>query len=124
MRGTLQGPQPTPPPCPTAVPAAAAARDPPAGLGGLQGPPGRPMGCRGAAAALQHFTLMWSASCMVQSSACSARWMLYRCCTKRDHHRPASLECSHTCKHTKQVRKCIKKSQPTKAEFALIFNWK
>lgn len=124
MRGTLQGPQPTPPPCPTAVPAAAAAREPPAGLGGLQGPPGRPMGCRGAAAALQHFTLMWSASCMVQSSACSARWMLYRCCTKRDHHRPASLECSHTCKHTKQVRKRIKKSQPTKAEFALIFNWK
>lgn len=25
-------------------------------------------------------TLMWSASCMVQSSLCSDRWMLYRCC--------------------------------------------
>lgn len=25
------------------------------------------------------FTLMWSASCIVQSSAWSARWMLYRC---------------------------------------------
>ena len=29
------------------------------------------------------FTLMWSASCRVQSSACSARWMLYRCCGER-----------------------------------------
>jgi len=26
---------------------------------------------------------MWSASCRVQSSACSARWMLYRCCGER-----------------------------------------
>lgn len=27
----------------------------------------------------KHLTLMWSASCMVLSSGCSARWMLYRC---------------------------------------------
>lgn len=42
---------------------------------------------QGESGVISPFTLMWSASCMVQSSAWSARWMLYRCCGEsRDQH--------------------------------------